>query len=130
MRSIRDCEDTHARLTQAIHPGTGVRHAVNAVAGPSSARDSVVVPGVVARDARGRGTLAVYGQDYAHTFTAGLTGSLDRVDVNLYQDIASSVTVGIQSVDGTGAPSGTVLGREQPPFRPVGLPSRSQPRSS
>src|SRR5438128_2024054 len=53
-------------------------------------------------------------QDWAQTFTAGLSGGLDQVDLNLAQQILGAsapttpLTVQIQNVSG-GVPGGTVL---------------------
>jgi hypothetical protein len=49
----------------------------------------------------------------AQTFTAGSTGSVDRVDVYLqYRSFATSgpVTIEVQTIDGSGLPSGTTIG--------------------
>jgi hypothetical protein len=68
-------------------------------------------------------------QNWAQTFTAGLSGGLDQVDLNLAQQISGAsapttpLTVEIRNVSG-GVPGGTVLGTESiPPATPPVYPA-------
>jgi hypothetical protein len=49
-------------------------------------------------------------QSVAQTFTAGISGGLDQVDVGVFEIFATSpLSVEIRTVDGAGAPTATVL---------------------
>lgn len=55
----------------------------------------------------------------AQTFTAGISGNLDQVDLFLSTGISQPLTVQIETVTMTGAPSGTVLASESVPAASV-----------